>query len=107
MSKEELKWEFYGKDYIIIGASIFTLEELQNRIENNFKRYKDEIEDLQKIIEDFKENSILKLKIKNKIEELKNKKEKTRTEKGALWGNVIYITDIKMKALEELLEEKK
>lgn len=50
MSVEKLKWEFYGKDKIIIGASIFTLEEWQNRIENNFKRYKEKIEKQEKEI---------------------------------------------------------
>ena len=38
MKKEELKWEFYGKDKIIIGTTIFTLEELQKCVENKFKR---------------------------------------------------------------------
>lgn len=47
--KEKLKWEFYGKDKIIIGATIFTLEELQNRVEDNFKNYRNEIEDVMKI----------------------------------------------------------
>ena len=44
-------WEFYGKDKIIIGTTIFTLEELQNAVENKFERDKSKIEDLNKLNE--------------------------------------------------------
>ena len=44
VSKEKLKWEFYRKDKIIIGTTIFTLEELQNCVENKFKKDEKTIE---------------------------------------------------------------
>ena len=51
---KELKWEFYGKDKIIIGTAIFTLEELQSAVNNKFKRDKEKIKKQDKELETYK-----------------------------------------------------
>ena len=68
--KGKLKWEFYGKDKIIIGTTIFTLEELQNAVENRFKKDKDKIENLNKIAEFLAKNSVVRAKCERCVEDL-------------------------------------
>ena len=52
MHDGKIKWEFYGKNNIIIGNSIFTLEELQEKHETKVKELKEKIENQQKEIEE-------------------------------------------------------
>lgn len=50
------------------------------------------------------EECILKDKIKNEIEELKNEKEQLQIDNNVLWDSGIYKLDIKLTALQALLE---
>lgn len=60
--------------------------------------------DLKQVYLDNK-NSILKQKIKDKIEELKNEKEQLRIDKNVTWDSQIYKLDLKIQVLQELLQE--
>ena len=50
-------------------------------------------------------DSIPKQKIKEKIEELKNEKEQLRIDKNVTWDSQIYKLDLKIRVLQELLQE--
>lgn len=84
-----------------ISTQMKSCVEVQNRRITDIL-HKKEVEHLKKYIEYLKENSILKQKVKEKIEEIKEDKESKYFDKFLMTRDIDYAIEI----LEELLEDK-